>query len=488
MAELQVTVKYEYKPARVLFLAMISTLPIWEFAAPVLFGYIIGQVFREPGSIPFTLVITLCPALLCLIVACLALTACAEDNRLYISKDGISLPLFLLPRMRFRRARSWDELVGAEVAHSTAISGDEKSRLFLRFRQGEVTSFDLSCFNDEDLDKLLLALELWGTACTRSPELIEYHNRIQNKSHGQGDNKPGYTQMWEEELSRRFQSTSFIPLEPGNKLQNGRLEVVRQLAFGGLSAIYLAQDSGADLVVLKEAVVPPNAEPEIRADAERHLVREAELLAKLEHPRIARVLDHFIDNGRHYLKLEYIGGQDLRQYVKQNGPVDQITAARWGLQILEALGCLHAQNPPIIHRDLTPENLVLDKDEIKLIDFGAANQFVGSATGTIVGKQAYMPPEQLRGKSAIESDLYAWAGTMHFLLTGKDPVPLSVAHPKADNPLIDDRLDNLIARCSEFEPEDRYHSAEEVAAVLQKTLVALQTPDSTIILVGEPQQ
>ena len=76
----------------------------------------------------------------------------------------------------------------------------------------------------------------------------------------------------------------------------------------------------------------------------------------------------------------------------------------------------------MIHRDLTPENLVLRKNEVILIDFGAANEFVGTATGTIVGKQAFIPPEQLRGKTVPESALYAFGGTMLFLLTGKDPL------------------------------------------------------------------
>src|SRR5207245_510152 len=103
-----------------------------------------------------------------------------------------------------------------------------------------------------------------------------------------------------------------------------------QLAFGGLSAIYLAQDKEADLVVLKEAVVPAGANAGVREQAEKYLAREAEVLSRLRHPGIARVLDYFVHKGRHYLKLEYINGTDLRQYVRQNGAIDQLTAMNWG--------------------------------------------------------------------------------------------------------------------------------------------------------------
>lgn len=483
MADLQVTIKYKFLPARLLFILMMASLPLWEFGAPILFGYIIGEILRHPTSIPFKTVLLVCPALIAVIVVGIALTACGEDNRIYLSKDGISFPLFMLPFLGFRRARNWSELQEATVATSTSMDGKERAVLYLIFKDARV-KLDLACVAPTDVEQLLLSAELWGTECKRSQELINYQHRIQNQGKGDDQDKPGYTQMWEEELSRRFQATSFIPLEPNKTLRGGKLKIIRQLAFGGLSAIYLAQENNTDLVVIKEAVVPPGADPAVKAEAEKYLLREAQILSKLNHPRIARVMDHFTEDARHYLKLEYVNGQDLRQFVKQNGSVDESTAVEWGLQILDALATLHAHEPPIIHRDLTPENLVNNKEGIKLIDFGAANQFVGSATGTIVGKQAYMPPEQLRGKASIESDIYAWAGTMHFLLTGKDPLPLSIAHPKMEDPSISDELDSLIAKCSEFEPEDRHRTAKEVIDALVQMKPRLSTKKKQTVIAG----
>jgi serine/threonine-protein kinase len=275
--------------------------------------------------------------------------------------------------------------------------------------------------------------------------------------------------MWEEELSRRFAGTSFVPLEPGAILQNGRVKIIRQLAFGGLSAIYLVQRNEIEMLVLKEAVIPANAEPESRAKAEELFDREAKFLLRLDHPQIAKVHDYFQESGRSYLLLDYIRGQDLRQLVKQNGaqPVEKVLD--WGTQIISILEYLHAQTPPIIHRDLTPDNLVLDHEgKVIMIDFGAANEFVGTATGTLVGKQAYIAPEQLRGKAELRSDLYAFGGTLHFLLSGSDPEALSVSHPAETNKEVSEELDQLVAATTDMEVENRPESAQVVSSKLQE--------------------
>jgi serine/threonine-protein kinase len=127
----------------------------------------------------------------------------------------------------------------------------------------------------------------------------------------------------------------------------------------------------------------------------------------------------------------------------------------------EILNYLHTQDPPIIHRDLTPDNVVRREDnDVVLIDFGAANEFVGTATGTLVGKQAYISPEQLRGKATTSSDIYALGGTVHFLLTGKDPEALSASHPK--------ELNAVVSFCTEMETSDRPSSAHELVTLIDR--------------------
>jgi serine/threonine protein kinase len=121
---------------------------------------------------------------------------------------------------------------------------------------------------------------------------------------------------------------------------------------------------------------------------------------------------------------------------------------------------LHSQEPPIIHRDLTPDNVVLDQAlNLKIIDFGAANEFLGTATGTLIGKQSYLPMEQLRGKAVPQSDIYSFGSSLHFLLTGEEPEPLAVSHPKQLRGELSEQIDQLVASCTDPDYKNRPQSA-----------------------------
>jgi serine/threonine-protein kinase len=220
--------------------------------------------------------------------------------------------------------------------------------------------------------------------------------------------------------------------------------------------------------------VPDGTSSAIRDKAAELFDREARTLMKLDHPNIVHVLDHFVEQGRNYMMLEYANGQDLRQHVKQNGAARPESVIEWMIQITGILKYLHEQDPPIIHRDVTPDNLVLRKDgNIMMIDFGAANEFLGTATGTFVGKQAYISPEQFRGKAVVQSDIYSFGGTVHFLLTGEDPLALSTSNPQKINPNVPVELDEIVASCTQLEVSDRYQSAAQLLPVL-KRLSAVQ--------------
>ncbi|MBA4076652.1 MAG: protein kinase, partial [Cyanobacteria bacterium PR.023] len=199
------------------------------------------------------------------------------------------------------------------------------------------------------------------------------------------------------------------------------------------------------------------------------LKREAEMLARLSHEQIARVFDHFIDNQRHYIVVEYLSGSDLRRLVKENGSQPQALVIEWGIQMAEILAYLHEQEEAILHRDFTPDNMILKTDgTIAIIDFGAANFFLGTATGTMIGKQAYIAPEQLRGKANPQSDLYALGGSLFFLLTGEDPEPLAVSQPALVNRQINPELDKLVAALTQMEVEDRLQSARLAVEALKE--------------------
>ncbi|MFA6558405.1 MAG: protein kinase, partial [Candidatus Obscuribacterales bacterium] len=140
---------------------------------------------------------------------------------------------------------------------------------------------------------------------------------------------------------------------------------------------------------------------------------------------------------------------------------------QWAEQIALIIDYLHKQEPPVIHRDLTPDNLVLRPDgTIVAIDFGAANEFIGNATGTFVGKQSYIAPEQFRGKACLQSDIYAFGGTLYYLLTGEDPEALSQSEP-GEKIELSAQLNDLVKRCTDLEVETRMSSATEIIAAIQ---------------------
>jgi hypothetical protein len=462
MAELQLTVRYRPPSTKIGFAAICAAAPVWSLAAPALFGMLIAYVASHPACAPTWVIVTISFLLLGITASGILGAALFEDDRIHVSKDGISLPLSLM-NMRLRRNFYWSELTAGELVDE----GGTPARLVLYFGARAV-ALRLSAIGAGEVEQLLMAVELWGTNCKRSPDLIAYQGELRKHKKGEDGTQLSYTQMWDEELSRRFANTSFVPLEPGQTLQNGKYKLVRQLAFGGFSALYVAQMNKLDLVVLKEAVVPASANEDARRSAEEHLAREARLLFTLSHPQIARVLDYFVEDGRHYMTLEQIAGQDLRQYVRQNGPQPQNTVIDWSLQLTRILEYLHGQAPPVIHRDLTPDNVVLKNDgTLVLIDFGASNQFVGTATGTLIGKQAYMAPEQLRGKAVPQSDIYSLGGTMYFLLTGKEPTPLLEAHPRQINADVSEELDKVVAAATALDLPDRISSAGALETALE---------------------
>lgn len=461
MAELELSVKYQSAPNRIGFYVMAAMFPIWSLFVPFLLGCVIAYLLQHPSGMPAELTLATLVGLAAIPILGILMSALFEDNRLYVTKSGIAFPLYLVPFLGFRRHRTWSELQGAGLRRTKDALDMESDSMYLLFDKTIPLQFRLKHLDKVHLEQMLLAIELWSGQQTRTPELVDYQNRLHNENKGLG--RLSQVEMWEEELTRRFSATSFVPLEPGRKMLGGSVEIVRQLAFGGLSAIYLAQQNMKNMVVVKEAVVPGDSNEETRKKAEEHFQREAKFLMKLDHPHIAKVIAHFVEDGRDYILMEYIPGQDLRQMVKQHGPQTELSVVEWSLRIVDILQYLHGQEPPVVHRDLTPDNLVLDKSgELVLIDFGAANQFVGTATGTLVGKQSYISPEQLRGKASTASDIYSFGGSMYFLLTGQDPTPLASSHPMSVLPKMNGDLDELVAEMTRFDPEQRLCDLEEI--------------------------
>lgn len=211
---------------------------------------------------------------------------------------------------------------------------------------------------------------------------------------------------------------------PNNTLLQGRYLIVEQIGRGGMGAVYKATDMRLrSTIALKETLV--GGELLLKA-----FEREAQLLAGLRHPALPHVSDHFIDESGQFLVMEFIPGDDLATLLlKRGSPFPFGDVLRWGDQLLDALDYLHSRQPPVVHRDIKPQNMKLtDRGEIILLDFGlakgAAMQTRVTGTSSIFGYTPhYAPLEQIQGTGTDpRSDLYSLAATMYHLLTGQAPI------------------------------------------------------------------
>ncbi len=233
-----------------------------------------------------------------------------------------------------------------------------------------------------------------------------------------------------------------------------------------MGAVYKARQLGLDrLVALK--ILPPDVN-EDAAFAER-FTREARALARLGHPNIVAVYDFGQTNGMYFLMMEYVEGVNLRQSI-QSGGMTPAAALAIVPQICDALQFAHDDG--IVHRDIKPENILIDKrGRVKIADFGLA-RILGrdhtvetlTATHQVMGTLKYMAPEQMEGAHEVDhrADIYSLGVVFYEMLTGE--LPLGRFAPPSKKVQIDVRLDEVVLRALEKEPESRYQSATAVKA------------------------
>ncbi|MEM9539129.1 MAG: protein kinase [Cyanobacteria bacterium P01_E01_bin.42] len=256
-------------------------------------------------------------------------------------------------------------------------------------------------------------------------------------------------------------------------------QVLRTLGQGGMGTTYLAWDkqgtiSGApQLLVLKEM----NADMAQIAKARELFEREARILQNLSHPGIPKYYDFFLEDNKKYLAMELIHGQNLEQRIYEKGTVTPAQAIAWAIQTCEILDYLHHLDPSLVHRDIKPANLMirhLDK-RVVVLDFGAVKE-IGTPLGTRIGAEGYSAPEQERGQPCPQSDLYAIAPTLVFLLTGHSP--LKYYQHQGDIyrldvsqiPTITPSLQQVITKASEPRLKQRYKTAKDLARSLAQCL------------------
>jgi serine/threonine protein kinase, bacterial len=250
-------------------------------------------------------------------------------------------------------------------------------------------------------------------------------------------------------------------------------QILKTLGQGGMGTTYLAWDK-AKLLVLKEM----NADMAAIPKAQELFAREAKILQSLHHSGIPEYYDFFVADGRKYLAMELIHGQDLDLYVLEHGKIDLAQAIEWMIQLCEILGYIHQQQPPLIHRDVKPANILVRTIDrrIFLLDFGAVKE-IGTLGGTKIGAPDYMAPEQNNGQPCTQSDLYAIGPTLIFLLTGRNPADFLEFRSDGYHfnvsavPTIPPKVQALIDKVTQRRSQDRYLTAADLARDLRASII-----------------
>ncbi len=290
---------------------------------------------------------------------------------------------------------------------------------------------------------------------------------------------------------------------PDTLLQS-RYRIIRLLAEGGMGAVYLARDERLKRdVALKECLFTDEG-------LRRAFEREALLLANLNHPALPRVIDHFTEGTGQFLVMDFIEGDDLAvMIVRRANPFPLDDVMRWAGELLDALEYLHSRQPPIIHRDIKPQNIKInDAGRIVLLDFGLAKGAAWHESQMATGRSvqgytpSYAPIEQIKGTGTdARSDLYSLAATLYHLLTGEPPVDAltrvtDIATEDADplrpanevNPHVPSTVAAVLKRATAIKPDHRPTSVAEMRSMLKDDSepLAAEKNDELITMAESP--
>src|SRR5687767_2150501 len=286
-------------------------------------------------------------------------------------------------------------------------------------------------------------------------------------------------------------------------LFDGRYLIIRKLGSGGMANVYLAQDQELGRRVAIKILDDRHARDEQFVERFR---REAQNAAGLSHPNIVSIYDRGDSEGTYYIAMEHVEGRTLKELLVARGPSPLGIAIDYTRQILSALRFAHRNG--IVHRDIKPHNVIVDGEgRAKVTDFGIARAGAASQmteAGSIVGTAQYLSPEQARGGPIDQrSDLYSVGIVLYELLTGTvpftgdTPVEIAMKHlsekpepPSTQREDIPEELDLIVMRALAKDPAERYQSAEEMEADLQRVArgaaVSRRTHEAATAIIAAP--
>jgi serine/threonine protein kinase/Flp pilus assembly protein TadD len=273
----------------------------------------------------------------------------------------------------------------------------------------------------------------------------------------------------------------------------GRYQVIEELGHGGMGRVYKVQDTD-----IKEKVALKLLRPEITLDKEtvERFSNELKLARRISHRNVCRMFDLGRAEGTTFITMEFVPGEDLKSFIHRSKQLNTGTAISIAKQVCEGLEEAHRLG--VVHRDLKPGNIMIDKDgDAKIMDFGIARSLSGrgiTGAGVLIGTPEYMSPEQVEGKDIDQrSDLYSLGVILYEMVTGRLPfsgeTPLSVAHkhkyeapedPKKLNAQLPDDLAWVILKCLAKDKNGRFQSAAELGTELGRIEQGLPTTDRII--------
>ncbi len=269
-----------------------------------------------------------------------------------------------------------------------------------------------------------------------------------------------------------------------------RYVVLSVIGYGGLGTVYLVQDDSVSQrprLALKETF-------DLSEGARKQFEQEALWMERLDHPNIPRVRHYFPWHDRLYLVMEYVAGENLEHKLMRNQqrPLAETDVLRWTYPICNALAYLHSQQPPIVHRDVKPANIIVTPEgRSALVDLGIAKELNDMATMTATfirkaGTEGYAPPEQYagRGTTGPHSDIYSLGATLYHLLTGHLPVSAveratldnQLTAPRRLNPVLSPKIETIILRALAIRPSDRFATMREMETAIGEALQRASTP------------
>ncbi len=379
-----------------------------------------------------------------------------------ISNDGISLG-----RLEDRASEAFDYTIRwGEIRSIEEVPMLEHGKTWLFINSALNVTFKLSSDNafrwvgrDDLIDGLI-----------KHSSQAELH--LLSGEHGSVMRDLTYTSLWLEELDAAGKRKRMRPLDSGDKVGDGAYEIIKQLGAGGQGRAYLAKIldqtllfAPHEVVVLKEYVLPTktaSADKLVEMQARNYYVSEALILQTLDHPAIMKIFDSFEEDFNGFLVLEYVKGTSMRTHMAVHGVCPEPQAVRIAIELCDILIYMHGLTPPVIHGDVTPENIIVAPDgAVKLIDFTVAHKFIGERKTRVAGKRGYVAPEQYAGRTLPQSDIYSMGCTLFFLLSGaecngeEDQFALNYYANKMD---VGPAMRSIVAKCMAEDLDERYSS------------------------------